>query len=174
MRNEISCTKLQLPPEPLTRGLPPPDPRSLCPLSSTEFVEPPPRIKFLGTPLDRAARRLCFCSRLFSTVFTAPKSPFSLSSAEFVEPPHSRTKFLGTPLDRAARRLCCCSRLFSTVFIRHTTVCAGGIGAPLCLSRWEITVSRTDRGCEASAGVMDNGSAGKGGDTSVNGAESVQ
>jgi hypothetical protein len=27
--------------EPLTRGLPPPDPRSLCPLSSTEFVEPP-------------------------------------------------------------------------------------------------------------------------------------
>jgi len=39
---EISCTKLQLPPEPLTRGLPPPDPRSLCRLSSTEFVEPPP------------------------------------------------------------------------------------------------------------------------------------
>ena len=36
----ISCTKLQLPPEPLTRELPPPDPRSLCPLSSTEFVEP--------------------------------------------------------------------------------------------------------------------------------------
>jgi len=27
---------------PLTRGLPPPDPRSLCPLSSTEFVDPPP------------------------------------------------------------------------------------------------------------------------------------
>ena len=24
------------------RGLRPPDPRSLCPLSSTEFVEPPP------------------------------------------------------------------------------------------------------------------------------------
>ena len=24
------------------RGLPPPDPRSLCPLSSTEFVEAPP------------------------------------------------------------------------------------------------------------------------------------
>ena len=42
MWNEISCTKLQLPPEPLTRGLPPPDPCSLCPLSSTEFVEPPP------------------------------------------------------------------------------------------------------------------------------------
>ena len=34
--------KLQLPPESLTRGLPPPYPRSLCPLSSTEFVEHPP------------------------------------------------------------------------------------------------------------------------------------
>jgi len=32
-------------------GLPPPDPRSLCPLSSTEFVQPPRRTKFLGTPL---------------------------------------------------------------------------------------------------------------------------
>jgi hypothetical protein len=34
--------------------LPPPDPRSLCPLSSTEFVEPPPPHpkKFLGTPLS--------------------------------------------------------------------------------------------------------------------------
>ena len=40
--NEISCTKLQLPPEHLTRGLPSLNPRSLCPLSSTEFVEPPP------------------------------------------------------------------------------------------------------------------------------------
>ena len=30
------------PQNPLTRGLPPPDPCSLCPLSSTEFVEPPP------------------------------------------------------------------------------------------------------------------------------------
>jgi hypothetical protein len=37
--------------EPLTRGLPPPDPRSLCPLSSIEFVEPPPEKKILGTPL---------------------------------------------------------------------------------------------------------------------------
>ena len=33
------------------RGLPLPEPRSLCPLSSTEFVETPPRTKFLGTPL---------------------------------------------------------------------------------------------------------------------------
>ena len=44
----MSCTKLQLPREPLTRGLPPPDPRSLCPLSSTEFVEPPPPNKIPG------------------------------------------------------------------------------------------------------------------------------
>jgi hypothetical protein len=34
--------KLELPPEPLTRGLLPPDPHSLCPLSSNQFVEPPP------------------------------------------------------------------------------------------------------------------------------------
>jgi hypothetical protein len=33
-------TKLQLSPEPLPRGPLPPDPRSLCPLSSAEFVEP--------------------------------------------------------------------------------------------------------------------------------------
>ena len=33
-------------------GFHPPDPRSICPLSSTEFVDPlPPRTKFLGTPL---------------------------------------------------------------------------------------------------------------------------
>jgi hypothetical protein len=44
-------TKLQLSPEPLTRGPLPADPRSLCPLSSAEFVEPPHRTKFLGTPL---------------------------------------------------------------------------------------------------------------------------
>jgi hypothetical protein len=37
-----SCTKLQLPPEPLTRGLLPPDPLSLCPLSSSKFVDTPP------------------------------------------------------------------------------------------------------------------------------------
>jgi hypothetical protein len=30
--------------------LPPPDPLSLCPLSSTEFVKPPEK-KILGTPL---------------------------------------------------------------------------------------------------------------------------
>jgi hypothetical protein len=35
--------EITVPPEPLTRGLPPPDPSSLCPLSSTEFVEPHPK-----------------------------------------------------------------------------------------------------------------------------------
>ena len=34
-----SCTKLQLPPEPLTRGLPPPDTRSLCP--QLNLLNPP-------------------------------------------------------------------------------------------------------------------------------------
>ena len=33
----------------LTKGLPPPDPRPLCPLSSTEFVDtPPPKKKIPG------------------------------------------------------------------------------------------------------------------------------
>jgi hypothetical protein len=38
--------------DPLTRGLKPSDSHSLCPLSSTEFVEHPlPRKNLLGTPL---------------------------------------------------------------------------------------------------------------------------
>jgi hypothetical protein len=41
---------------PLTRGLPPPDPRSLCSLSSNEIVELPTPKKFLGTPLMLAAQ----------------------------------------------------------------------------------------------------------------------
>ena len=41
--------------KPLTKGLPPPDPRSL---SSNEFVEtPPPGTKFLGTPLVPALQK---------------------------------------------------------------------------------------------------------------------
>ena len=38
---ESLVPNLQLPPAPLTRGLSPPDPRSYCPLSLTEFVELP-------------------------------------------------------------------------------------------------------------------------------------
>ena len=37
--------------KPWLGGLKPPDPSSLCPLSSAEFVETPPRKKILGTPL---------------------------------------------------------------------------------------------------------------------------
>ena len=39
-------------------GYRPPDPRSLSPLSSTEFVEPP-RKKFLGTPLPQVISFIC-------------------------------------------------------------------------------------------------------------------
>ena len=40
------------------RGLPLLDPRSLCPLSSSEFVEPPRhRTEFLGTPLEVHLRK---------------------------------------------------------------------------------------------------------------------
>ena len=39
--------------DPWLGGLPPPDPRSLCPLSSTEFVEsPPPPKKIPGYSTD--------------------------------------------------------------------------------------------------------------------------
>ena len=59
--NEISCTNLQLPPEPLPKGLPPPDPRSLCPQLN---LLTPPRTKFLGTPLHPCSPELkneCNC-----------------------------------------------------------------------------------------------------------------
>jgi hypothetical protein len=47
----MGFTDLQIEQNPLTRGLPPPDPRSLCHLFSTKFVEPPPEKKFLDMPL---------------------------------------------------------------------------------------------------------------------------
>jgi hypothetical protein len=53
--------------EPLIRGLQPPDPHSLCPLYSTEFVEPPLK-KFLGKPMvyrlyhcEQHEIQKCFC-----------------------------------------------------------------------------------------------------------------
>jgi len=49
--NENPCTKLQLPPEPLTMGLPPQIPvlSVLCPQLN---LLKPPRTKFLGAPLE--------------------------------------------------------------------------------------------------------------------------
>ena len=58
---------------PMTRGLPPPDPRSLCPLSSTEFVDPhPPGTKFLGTPLTLPPSR-ADCPEIWN--LTEPSGP---------------------------------------------------------------------------------------------------
>ena len=46
-------------------GYRPPDPRSLCPLSSTEFVETPSRTKFLDTPLlNKVTLAQCFLAVL--------------------------------------------------------------------------------------------------------------
>ena len=53
------------------RGLPPPDPRSLCPLSSTEFVDPPRKKKFLGTPLASMITWLKHSGFLFRGPFSA-------------------------------------------------------------------------------------------------------
>ena len=70
--NEISYTKLQLPPEPLTRGLPPPDPHSLCPqliLLNLRWT------KFLGTPLPHVSFPSCETLILFVlSVVSAVKS----------------------------------------------------------------------------------------------------
>jgi len=48
---EISYTKLQLPPEPLTRGLPPPDPRLsvLCPHLNLLNPHPPNKVPGYAT-----------------------------------------------------------------------------------------------------------------------------
>jgi len=51
MWNEISCTKLQLPPEPLTRGLLPLQIRFLSVLCPQLNLLNPTLTKFLGTPL---------------------------------------------------------------------------------------------------------------------------
>jgi len=57
MKLNYLCQITAASPESLTRGLPPPDSRSLCPLSSTEFVEPP-RTKFIGTLLKTNTERV--------------------------------------------------------------------------------------------------------------------
>ena len=58
------------------RGLPPPDPCPLCPLPSTEFVEPPPlpRTKFLGTPLVLMYHTIHYHPRRMWTWFSFPVS----------------------------------------------------------------------------------------------------
>jgi hypothetical protein len=50
--------------EPLTRGLPPPDPCSLCPLSSTEFVEPYPLKKIPGYATAAAYKQTMLPSQI--------------------------------------------------------------------------------------------------------------
>jgi len=52
--NDISCTKLQLPPEPLTNGLLPQIPVLSVLCLQLNLLNPPlpPRTKFLSTPLD--------------------------------------------------------------------------------------------------------------------------
>ena len=66
MWDEVSCTKLQLPPQPVTKGLPPPDPRSLC------WTPLPPQIKFLATPLvllgPFSVSPSCVCVCVFACV----------------------------------------------------------------------------------------------------------
>jgi hypothetical protein len=80
--------------EPLTRGANAPDPRSVCPLSSTEFVEPPLE-KIPGTPLGiekyRAptlGTKFRFSDRLVSGLVTVmtelPGSPYHLWIIMFV------------------------------------------------------------------------------------------
>jgi hypothetical protein len=58
--------------KPLTRGLPPPDPHSLFPLSSAEFVETPTPKKILGTLLIR-----CHCDSVCQCCSVCCSAPYS-------------------------------------------------------------------------------------------------
>jgi hypothetical protein len=71
------------------KGLPSPDPCSLCPLSSAEFVETPLRIKFLGTPLDysKAAKLTKFHLALFHT--SPHKLNLQNSTSPYFTHPHT-------------------------------------------------------------------------------------
>jgi hypothetical protein len=53
----------------VTRGLPPPDPLSFCPLSSTEFVEPTPENISGITPPPRKNSWVCHCHILKDLIF---------------------------------------------------------------------------------------------------------
>jgi hypothetical protein len=128
MWNEISCTKLHLPPEPLTRGLPPPDPRSLCPLSSTEFVEPPPiwkKIPGYATVGTDELHQFSVCQdtnhgemvgHILTNINGDDLEVWCISSAHM---PHvyvyeSQTKVLGTWVSvyLLLELLCCCNFVF--------------------------------------------------------------
>ena len=77
-------------------GLQPPDPRSLCPLSTCKFVEPTPplhRTKFLGTPLYEAPGTV----RDFKL---PPQSRWELRSSGLLRTRHSR--FGSVPSEKCA------------------------------------------------------------------------
>ena len=78
--------------------------------------------------------------------------------------------------DTAALRRCCCSLLSSTVFCSlHDPARGWNKSTPLFLSRWENDGKwNTTKTTSLKPRVLDNGSAGKGGDASVNGAETLQ
>ena len=62
---EIPCTKLQLPPETLIKGLPPPDPRSLCPQLNL-LDAPPNKIPGYATGCAQDAES---CAKRFGYAF---------------------------------------------------------------------------------------------------------
>jgi len=83
-----SC--LQNPP---TRGLPPPDPRSLCPLSATLFFETPPTLnKIPGYATESVVILLLFIRLLQAVV------PPSLILSDFFHSSVHNVLFLGTYL----------------------------------------------------------------------------
>ena len=82
----------------MTRGLPPPDPRSLSPLSSTEFVEPPPnKIRGYATGVETAQHR--FLSSDPFTIVLAPThfSPIFVSSFKLTHNKKSRSTLTTRP-----------------------------------------------------------------------------
>jgi len=70
---EIFCTKLQLPPESLTKGLPPTDPRSLCP--QLNLLNP--------TPEQNSWVRHCLPSVFWFSMFSLSKT-FALEESNTI------------------------------------------------------------------------------------------